>query len=281
MNGGALQARSRRRRGSRPFEGGAGTGDEAAATFEAEITELEAAHAEARSIEAEARAKLTESERKAQKLGTEAQTLSKLLNAASGGFWPPVTDEITVAKGFEAALGAALGDDLDASTNPSAPGHWAETDRRDDPPLPGRRRTLSELVTAPAALARRLNQIGLVSAREVARWRVQLKPGQRLVSKEGDLWRWDGFGQAAERRPRRRAASPKRTGSEISSLRRKPRGEADALKAEADAAQKQRRCLRRRRERRAAQPQNRAAPVETAREKHTAANAPRPPPPRG
>jgi chromosome segregation protein len=25
-----------------------------------------------------------------------------------------------------------------------------------------------------------------------------LKPGQRLVSKEGDLWRWDRFTQAAE-----------------------------------------------------------------------------------
>ena len=26
----------------------------------------------------------------------------------------------------------------------------------------------------------------------------RLKPGQRLVSREGDIWRWDGFTQAAE-----------------------------------------------------------------------------------
>ena len=26
----------------------------------------------------------------------------------------------------------------------------------------------------------------------------QLKPGQRLVSREGDVWRWDGFTAAAD-----------------------------------------------------------------------------------
>ena len=39
----------------------------------------------------------------------------------------PALDQITVQKGYETALGAALGDDLDASTNLSAPAHWAET----------------------------------------------------------------------------------------------------------------------------------------------------------
>ena len=48
------------------------------------------------------------------------------------------------------------------------------------------------------ALARRLNQIGVVLRQEGASLRSLLKPGQRLVSKEGDLWRWDGFTQAAE-----------------------------------------------------------------------------------
>ena len=35
--------------------------------------------------------------------------------------------------------------------------------------------------------------------------RRMLKPGQRLVSREGDLWRWDGFAAAAECADRRRA----------------------------------------------------------------------------
>ena len=39
--------------------------------------------------------------------------------------WPPVIDHVTVEKGYETALGAALGDDLDAPVDPSAPMRWA------------------------------------------------------------------------------------------------------------------------------------------------------------
>ncbi len=244
----------------------------AAAAFEAEIGDLEAAHAKARSVEADARGKLTEAERRAQKLGTEAQTLSKLLNAASGGFWPPVTEEITVAKGFEAALGAALGDDLDASTNPSAPAHWAETDRRGDPALPPGVEPLADLVTAPAALARRLNQIGLVLRSEGRALSLLLKPGQRLVSKEGDLWRWDGFNQAAEApTPAARRLTEKNRLGELIIEADAARASADALKAEAEAAQDRvAACAAAESEARRG---HKAAlrEVETAREKHAGA----------
>ena len=40
---------------------------------------------------------------------------------------------------------------------------------------------------------RRLDQIGLVTAGQGAALQCDLKPGQRLVSCDGDLWRWDGF----------------------------------------------------------------------------------------
>ncbi|WP_395696497.1 chromosome segregation SMC family protein [Methylocella sp.] len=166
--------------------------------LEDEISTRETACVEARAAEAQTRQRALEAERKAQKLATEAQTLAKLLTGRTGDFWPPVTEEIAVARGYEAALGAALGDDLDASTNPSAPAHWMETDRRGDPALPEGCEPLSELVTGPAALARRLNQIGLVARADGPRLRALLLPGQRLVSQEGDLWRWDGFAQAAE-----------------------------------------------------------------------------------
>ncbi len=46
---------------------------------------------------------------------------------------------------------------------------------------------------APPELARRLAQIGVVEAADGARLAKELKPGQRLVSRDGDLWRWDGF----------------------------------------------------------------------------------------
>ena len=108
----------------------------AAKAWEDELAIAEARHAEARAAELTARAPLADAERKAQNLETQIATLSKLLNAGTGGFWPAVTEEISVAKGYEAALGAALGDDLDASTNPASPAHWAATDASEDPALP-------------------------------------------------------------------------------------------------------------------------------------------------
>jgi chromosome segregation protein len=171
---------------------------ETARAVEAEVATAEARHRDLREAETRSRAPLAEAERKAQALETQVHTLTKLLTAGTGKSWPPVTEEISVAKGYEAALGAALGDDLEASTDPSAPAHWAHTDASGDPALPAGARPLSELVEAPLALTRRLDQIGVVARDEGPALRKLLKPGQRLVSTEGDLWRWDGFAQAAE-----------------------------------------------------------------------------------
>jgi chromosome segregation protein len=55
-------------------------------------------------------------------------------------------------------------------------------------------------------LDRRLSQIGLVDRAEGAALQPALRPGQRLVSLEGDLWRWDGFRASAEDAPSAAAA---------------------------------------------------------------------------
>ena len=157
-------------------------------------TAAAAAHATARQELDAARGPLTDAERTVQRLETEAKTLMKLLAVETQNMWPPVMDHITVAKGFEKALGAALGDDLDAPADPSSPMRWtgAPIDPS-DPALPGGVEPLSQHVTAPPELARRLAQIGVVTRADAAALINQLKPGQRLVSREGDLWRWDGF----------------------------------------------------------------------------------------
>jgi chromosome segregation protein len=172
---------------------------EGLAAAEESALAAEARHAEAREEESRSRTPLAEAERKAQRLETEVRTLSKLLDTASSDLWPPVVEEISVEKGYEAALGAALGDDLDASTNVSAPAHWLLLgEGEDDPALPLGIESLARCVSAPPALARRLAQIGLVLRSEGGHLQKLLKVGQRLVSKEGDLWRWDGFAAAAE-----------------------------------------------------------------------------------
>ncbi|RVD46940.1 chromosome segregation protein SMC, partial [Mesorhizobium sp. M8A.F.Ca.ET.023.02.2.1] len=59
-------------------------------------------------------------------------------------------------------------------------------------------RSLASMVRAPAQLARRLAQIGIVEAADGRRLQGLLAPGQRLVSREGALWRWDGLTASAD-----------------------------------------------------------------------------------
>ena len=174
------------------------TSMDALAAAETEARIAEAAVASARAAEQAGRAPLAEADRSLQRLETEVRTLANLLETGAGGAWRPIVDSISVKKGFEAALGAALGDDLEASGDPRAPAHWSEVQAGDDPALPPGVRPLSEVVEAPPALRRRLAQIGLVDAAKGASLRLVLRPGQRLVSIAGDIWRWDGFTQAAE-----------------------------------------------------------------------------------
>jgi chromosome segregation protein len=158
----------------------------------------EAAHRQAREEIDAARAPLSAAEKSVQRLETEAKTIGKLLAVESKNLWPPVMDAISVTEGYEKALGAALGDDLDAPVGSSAPMHWAGAALDlSDPHLPDGVMALSEYVKAPEELQRRLAQIGVVERADGPHLAAMLKPGQRLVSREGDFWRWDGFAVAA------------------------------------------------------------------------------------
>ena len=172
---------------------------EALAAAERETSAAEDRSAAAREAEAQAKGPLAEAERAAQRLETEARTLAGLLGPDLSGPWPKAVDSVSVARGYEAAVGAALGDDLDASVDEAAPTHWSLiASQGDDPPLPAGADALAERVAAPPALARRLAQVGIVPRADGKTLSLKLKPGQRLVTVEGDLWRWDGFVAAAE-----------------------------------------------------------------------------------
>ena len=111
----------------------------------------------------------------------------------------PIVDSITVETGYEVALGAALGDDLEVAANDKAAAHWgALGENGADAPLPDNVASLAQFVSGAPRLTRRLSQIGLVSQADGAELQKALKPGQRLVSLEGDLWRWDGYCAAAD-----------------------------------------------------------------------------------
>jgi chromosome segregation protein len=168
------------------------------AEAEAAALRAEAAHSAARQGLDAARGPLDQAERRLQRLDAEGKTLTRVLGIDAQKLWPAALDLLTVEKGFEAALGAALGDDLEAPIDPAAAMRWAGAAIDPaDPALPAGARALAQHVTAPPELARRLAQIGVVERAAGSRLAALLKPGQRLVSREGDLWRWDGFAAAA------------------------------------------------------------------------------------
>ncbi|GAA0778526.1 chromosome segregation protein SMC [Roseibium denhamense] len=171
---------------------------EALAEMEAAVEEAEAATQAAREREQAARSPLSQAQGTLQGLETEARTLQQVLNVHSDDDHTPVVEQVKVQSGFETALGVALGEDLEASLEETAAVRWGTRLNRDgDAGLPSGARPLKEVVDAPEELARRLAQIGIVTQAAGPSLRGQLKPGQCLVSVEGDLWRWDGLVIAA------------------------------------------------------------------------------------
>ena len=199
------ESRSALTRASEAFEAARETESEAMeAAVEAEenLAAADAARAETQAREVEARAQRSEAEGEAGALRAELAALMKLLDrdTAEGG---QVLDLMKVTPGYEKALGAALADDLRAplAEEDGASGWATLDDYRTIQPLPQGAIPLSLYVKGPFALVRRIAQIGLVDEDKGADLQAALLPGQRLVSTEGDLWRWDGFRSNAEDAP--------------------------------------------------------------------------------
>ena len=132
-------------------------------------------------------------------MDAEIQGLKNLIESASASDDAPIADKIRVDKGYENALGAALGDDIDAPESNEGALGWRDLgDMTNAPSLPEGAKPLSAHVKSPKALARRLSQVGVVADGDGERLAKDLAPGQRLVSEDGSLWRWDGFHRAAD-----------------------------------------------------------------------------------
>jgi chromosome segregation protein len=214
-----------------------------AALSVAATAEQAAGHSEvglrvSRQVEADKRQAYDDARRKGERLQTEVRTLTNLLKAAGGDLWPSLVDSITVQRGYEGALAAALGEDIEASADEGAPVFW-----RGLPPLdivatlPGDAIALSQYVQGPHSLSRILSHVGVVSKAVGAALQSQLKPGQRLVSVDGDVWRWDGFTAAADApsAAAKRLAERNRLSS-IEDDMKQALAATDAVKADYDAA---------------------------------------------
>ena len=153
-------------------------------------------------LEVDARAALSSAEGEANAISAEVSALAKILerDTMEGG---QVIDRLQVEHGFEKALGAALADDLRSpQVQEDGPSGWISLEELPiEQDLPAGVTPLTHHVSVPEVLNRRISQIGLVDADDGPKWQRLLKPGQRLVSTDGDLWRWDGFRAWSEDAP--------------------------------------------------------------------------------
>ena len=210
---------------------------QAVAKAEAERIDLERARAADRAAAEASHAAAAESLQKVNarltKLRAEEAGVAAALKSAADSLWPPLLDALTVEPGFEAALGAVFGDELEASSDRGAPVHWlALGPIADAPALPAGATPLGDHVKTLPELARRLGFIGVV-ADEATGTALQagLRPGQQLVTRDGAVWRWDGYTM--------RAGAPSTAAVRLSQRNRlaEIRQQIDAVAAEHETAQ--------------------------------------------
>jgi len=126
----------------------------------------------------------------------EAEALRALLSVGEVSEKTPVSQDVHVEKGFEDALAAALGDGLAAPQGQDRNGYWLEAGVGQYAGCPEGASPLLAHLSAPKALHAALSGIGIVRDEgEAVTLQPSLKPGQALTTKDGGLWRWDGFVQ--------------------------------------------------------------------------------------
>lgn len=160
------------------------------------VEAAETARADAARAEQDARTEARELEDSLGRLQTEARGLAQLLVTGKRDY-APALDRVSADKGYEAALAAALGDDLDAALDTAALAHWAGAAVAPHS-WPDGVTSLADHVQGPEQLAARLAYCGVTSRDRIADLARSLPRGARLVTREGDLYRWDGFISRAE-----------------------------------------------------------------------------------
>ncbi|MEM1287950.1 MAG: chromosome segregation protein SMC [Pseudomonadota bacterium] len=155
-----------------------------------------------REAAASAEGPLREAERSHTTLQAEINALQKLIGHGSskdveGGV--AVLEALNVEPGLEAALGAALGEALEASQDENGLHYWRDLGQLGAmSSLPAPAAPLSDFTSGYAPLSRILSHIGIVDESDGGRLQRELLPGQMLVSRAGAVWRWDGYTRRAD-----------------------------------------------------------------------------------
>ena len=105
----------------------------------------------------------------------------------------PIIDYIDFEDGLEQAVAAVFSDELIASIDEEQSSYWRKLEQVTSDFSPDIKK-FSSIIKAPENLKRKLEFIGLIENKHnVLEVQSNLKPGQIIVSKLGEVWRWDGY----------------------------------------------------------------------------------------
>ena len=105
-----------------------------------------------------------------------------------------ILKNIKVDNDYQLAFYLALGDGIEASYDEEAPVIWNDISLQKPASLPEAVIPAYKYVEGPKQIQLFLSQVGIVNTNEQGnKHQKNLKPGQVLVSKNGELWRWDGL----------------------------------------------------------------------------------------
>ncbi len=105
----------------------------------------------------------------------------------------PIIDYIDFQDGLEEAVAAVFSDELIASVDEEQTNFWRKLELENSI-FNGNITKFSSLIKAPENLKKKLEFIGLIDDKtNILDLQKGLKPGQILVSKQGEVWRWDGY----------------------------------------------------------------------------------------
>ena len=182
----ALGDGSEHRRAKQEAEAKASAAAQALEAAEARRVEADQGRAAAAEARDEAESRLASVRAALSAARSEHEALARALEHSGGA----AIASLKAEPGFERALAAALGEDADAAIGGDGARRWQGSDiAPGDPALPAGTACLADHASAPKELARRLRQVA-VADEDTGQ---PLAVGQRLVTRDGRLRRWDGF----------------------------------------------------------------------------------------
>ncbi len=128
------------------------------------------------------------------RLQAEIDALQFLLTDTGNPDEVPVADLLTVKDGMEKALAAYLAEELNAPIDTGDHSYWLSLDSKSDLSPPEGSLALADFIEGTSRLTATLAGVGVVDDAEKAeKLQAGMRPGQALTTRNGGLWRWDGF----------------------------------------------------------------------------------------